>query len=55
MTGNIAFITMTITWIAVFLYITLTFGTPIIAGLLALASQAIVLILTLLLSEILNP
>lgn len=54
MTGNIALIAMSITWISIFLYVSLTFGTPIIAGLLGLAGQILVSLLILLVSEALR-
>lgn len=54
MTGNIALVTMGLAWIGVFLYTSLTFGTPIVAGVLALVLQGLVFLLILTISEILR-
>lgn len=54
MTGSIALFTMVLTWICVFLYTSITFETPIVAGVLALISQGLVFLLILTISEILR-
>lgn len=55
MAGEITSTVMVITWPTVFLYVGFTFGTPLIAAVIALVAEILIFVLTLLIYEILKP
>lgn len=55
MAGEIPFIAMVITRLTIFLYVSLNFGTPLLATVVALVAEILVLILAVITSEILRP